>query len=428
MFSFPNNFPSSSSSSYPNNFPSSSSSSYPNNNNNNTLSFLIDNNPQNNDFPSLLDDPLSSLPFTTSTTHHHDVVVPLFHDHETTTLASNLAVSDYHNNNGSMFEPPDSSNFGGFPNFLVKQKQPSVIVGKKDRHSKIHTSQGLRDRRVRLSSEIARKFFDLQDMLEFDKPSNTLEWLFNKSDTAIKELARTKNACYNNNNDDNNINNNNAFFESNSNKSFSGGGADGGCSKGRKLKWTQKEETKKESRERARARARERTCYKMCSSGRMQEEIRYSSIADSTANAQMLQQLMSSTSSPVDSTETEAYARWRHLLQLQTYNNPSYSHNHHHTLMDCEIPRDHGGFNLIEESIMIKRNMMSSSSSSSSHYQHHQQNLIPNIPKELPSFNNNTNDYSLFPYSTSNWENNNGGCSNFCGIATMNLSSCFMNQ
>ncbi|XP_020976729.1 transcription factor TCP24-like [Arachis ipaensis] len=48
----------------------------------------------------------------------------------------------------------------------------------KDRHSKIHISHGLRDRRVRLSSEIVRKFFDLQDMLEFDKPSNTLEWLF----------------------------------------------------------------------------------------------------------------------------------------------------------------------------------------------------------------------------------------------------------
>ena len=52
---------------------------------------------------------------------------------------------------------------------------------KKDRHSKIHTSQGLRDRRVRLSIEIARKFFDLQDMLGFDKASNTLDWLFTKS-------------------------------------------------------------------------------------------------------------------------------------------------------------------------------------------------------------------------------------------------------
>ncbi|RYR59079.1 hypothetical protein Ahy_A05g024919 [Arachis hypogaea] len=66
--------------------------------------------------------------------------------------------------------------------------------GKKDRHSKIFTSQGLRDRRVRLSSEIARKFFDLQDMLEYDKPSNTLQWLFTKSENAIRELQRTKQA------------------------------------------------------------------------------------------------------------------------------------------------------------------------------------------------------------------------------------------
>ncbi|RHN81995.1 putative transcription factor TCP family [Medicago truncatula] len=395
MFSFPNNFPS-----------SSSSSSYPNS----TLSFLIDN-PENNDFPNnnttLLDDSLLSIPFTST---HHDVVP--FPD-------TNFADC----NNTAMFEQDNGYNFGvtssfPIPNFVVtEQKQPATVIGgKKDRHSKIHTSQGLRDRRVRLSSEIARKFFDLQDMLEFDKPSNTLEWLFTKSDTAIKELARTKNAaCYNNNNNDNS-----PFFDSNSNKSFSGGGGgDGSCSsKGRKLKWTQKEETKKESRERARARARERTCYKMCSSGRMQqEEIRYPGPgADSTNTQQMLQQLISSSTSPVDSTETEAYARWRQLLQLQTYSNPSF-HNHHN-LLDSEIPRDHGGFNVIEESIMIKRNMMSATSS-----QYHHQNLIPTIPKELPSFNHNINDYSLFPCSTPNWETS----SNFCGIATMNLSTCFLN-
>ncbi|XP_045807729.1 transcription factor TCP1-like [Trifolium pratense] len=416
MFSFPNNSFLSS---------SSSSLSYPNNN---TLSSFLENDFPNNNTSLLHHNPplLSTVPFT-------DNIVPLFHDHH----HHHHETGNFSDcNNITMFEP-DSSNFVGnilpIPNFVTEQKQlPAATVingGKKDRHSKIHTSQGLRDRRVRLSSEIARKFFDLQDMLEFDKPSNTLEWLFTQSDTAIKELARTKN------NGDCGYNvDNKAFFDSNSNKSFSsgggvGGGVDGCSSKGRKLKWTQKEETKKESRERARARARERTCYKMCSNnGRMQEEIRYPNptITDSTTTTQqmLLQQLMSSTSSPVDSTETEAYARWRHLLQLQTYNNSSSLHNHHHHnhLLDSEIARDHGGFNVIEESIMIKRNMMSSSSSQ---YQHHQ-NLIPNIPKELPnlSFNNNINDYPLFP---SNWENN-GGCSSFCGIATMNLSTCFMNQ
>ncbi|KAJ6899382.1 transcription factor TCP12-like [Populus alba x Populus x berolinensis] len=64
-------------------------------------------------------------------------------------------------------------------------------TGKKDRHSKIHTAQGPRDRRMRLSLQIARKFFDLQDMLGFDKASKTIEWLFTKSKAAIKELTDT---------------------------------------------------------------------------------------------------------------------------------------------------------------------------------------------------------------------------------------------
>nr|QJP22264.1 CYCLOIDEA-like 3a [Chrysanthemum x morifolium] len=63
-------------------------------------------------------------------------------------------------------------------------------AGKKDRHSKIHTAQGLRDRRMRLSLHIARKFFDLQDLLGFDKASSTIEWLFCKSNKAITEVAK----------------------------------------------------------------------------------------------------------------------------------------------------------------------------------------------------------------------------------------------
>ncbi|KAG2322001.1 hypothetical protein Bca52824_015214 [Brassica carinata] len=63
---------------------------------------------------------------------------------------------------------------------------------KKDRHSKIQTGQGLRDRRVRLSIGIARQFFDLQDTLGFDKASKTLDWLLKKSRRAIKELVKEK--------------------------------------------------------------------------------------------------------------------------------------------------------------------------------------------------------------------------------------------
>ncbi|KAJ0971627.1 hypothetical protein J5N97_019586 [Dioscorea zingiberensis] len=59
---------------------------------------------------------------------------------------------------------------------------------RKDRHSKIFTAQGPRDRRMRLSLEVARRFFDLQDMLAFDKPSKTVQWLLNQAKSAIKEV------------------------------------------------------------------------------------------------------------------------------------------------------------------------------------------------------------------------------------------------
>lgn len=73
----------------------------------------------------------------------------------------------------------------------AKQTVHRKRTGKKDRHSKICTAQGPRDRRMRLSLQIARKFFDLQDMLGFDKASKTIEWLFSKSKTAIKELTES---------------------------------------------------------------------------------------------------------------------------------------------------------------------------------------------------------------------------------------------
>lgn len=70
------------------------------------------------------------------------------------------------------------------------QLMPRKRTGKKDRHSKIRTAQGLRDRRIRLSVNIARKFFDLQDMLDLDKASKTIEWLLAKSQDAIDELSQ----------------------------------------------------------------------------------------------------------------------------------------------------------------------------------------------------------------------------------------------
>ncbi|XP_059299815.1 transcription factor CYCLOIDEA-like [Lycium ferocissimum] len=60
----------------------------------------------------------------------------------------------------------------------------------KDRHSKINTARGPRDRRMRLSIDAARRFFALQDLLGFDKASKTVEWLLNNSDSAVEELTK----------------------------------------------------------------------------------------------------------------------------------------------------------------------------------------------------------------------------------------------
>ncbi|KZV45592.1 transcription factor CYCLOIDEA [Dorcoceras hygrometricum] len=113
--------------------------------------------------------------------HHHEILSGHFVATNTPFLeGSTLYNQDV---NGGICEDPNSTMANTF------QAKQTV---KKDRHSKIVTSQGPRDRRVRLSIGMARKFFDLQEMLGFDKPSKTLEWLLTKSKAAIKELVQMK--------------------------------------------------------------------------------------------------------------------------------------------------------------------------------------------------------------------------------------------
>jgi hypothetical protein len=64
----------------------------------------------------------------------------------------------------------------------------SRASGGKDRHSKVWTSKGLRDRRVRLSVSTAIQFYDLQDRLGYDQPSKAVEWLIKAAQDAINEL------------------------------------------------------------------------------------------------------------------------------------------------------------------------------------------------------------------------------------------------
>ncbi|KAL3631450.1 Transcription factor [Castilleja foliolosa] len=62
-------------------------------------------------------------------------------------------------------------------------------TGRKDRHSKVCTAKGPRDRRVRLAAHTAIQFYDVQDRLGYDRPSKAVDWLINKAKTAIDELA-----------------------------------------------------------------------------------------------------------------------------------------------------------------------------------------------------------------------------------------------
>ncbi|KAL8528568.1 hypothetical protein ACS0TY_006115 [Phlomoides rotata] len=139
---------------------------------------------------------------------------------------------------------------------------------KKDRHSKIYTSQGPRDRRVRLSIGVARRFFDLQEILGFDKPSKTLDWLLTNSKTAIQDLMQTKE------NENGAVSSSPSECDADSAEAFElglssdskrklveimTGGGDRNCSAP-----AGKQDLVKESRVKARARARERTREKMC--------------------------------------------------------------------------------------------------------------------------------------------------------------------
>ncbi|KAE8701059.1 Transcription factor TCP17 [Hibiscus syriacus] len=72
-------------------------------------------------------------------------------------------------------------------------KDPRVVrvsraFGGKDRHSKVCTIRGLRDRRVRLSVPTAIQLYDLQDRLGLNQPSKAVDWLLDVAKHEIDEL------------------------------------------------------------------------------------------------------------------------------------------------------------------------------------------------------------------------------------------------
>ncbi|XP_076946359.1 uncharacterized protein LOC143617798 [Bidens hawaiensis] len=75
----------------------------------------------------------------------------------------------------------------------TKRKDPRIVrvsraCGGKDRHSKVCTVRGLRDRRVRLSVPTAIQLYDLQYRLGLDQPSKAVDWLLDVAKHEIDEL------------------------------------------------------------------------------------------------------------------------------------------------------------------------------------------------------------------------------------------------
>ena len=64
----------------------------------------------------------------------------------------------------------------------------SRVFGGKDRHSKVRTVKGLRDRRVRLSVPTAIQLYDLQYRLGLNQPSKVVDWLLNAARHEIDKL------------------------------------------------------------------------------------------------------------------------------------------------------------------------------------------------------------------------------------------------
>ncbi|KAL7129475.1 hypothetical protein ABFS83_13G068600 [Erythranthe nasuta] len=84
-------------------------------------------------------------------------------------------------------------NGGGGGGGEIVEVQGGHIVrstGRKDRHSKVCTAKGPRDRRVRLAAHTAIQFYDVQDRLGYDRPSKAVDWLIKKAKSSIDELAQ----------------------------------------------------------------------------------------------------------------------------------------------------------------------------------------------------------------------------------------------
>nr|AEX07367.1 cycloidea-like 10 [Gerbera hybrid cultivar] len=125
--------------------------------------------------------------------NYHNTIINLAQEQSTNEMTANVesTMGECSNNNGVQIATNDGDDDHYEFNTHVKPENSSPIrkkSSKRDRHSKINTARGPRDRRMRLSLDVAKKLFGLQDLLRFDKASKTIDWLITKSKTAIQEL------------------------------------------------------------------------------------------------------------------------------------------------------------------------------------------------------------------------------------------------
>ncbi|KAK3037967.1 hypothetical protein RJ639_030672 [Escallonia herrerae] len=90
-------------------------------------------------------------------------------------------------NNSKISETASNSRqWAGFKNPRIVRV--SRTFGGKDRHSKVCTIKGLRDRRIRLSVPTAIQLYDLQDRLGLSQPSKVVDWLLDASKNDVDKL------------------------------------------------------------------------------------------------------------------------------------------------------------------------------------------------------------------------------------------------
>ncbi|KAJ4831844.1 hypothetical protein Tsubulata_017508 [Turnera subulata] len=82
--------------------------------------------------------------------------------------------------------PSTSRQWSAFRNPRIVRVSRSF--GGKDRHSKVCTIRGLRDRRIRLSVPTAIQLYDLQDRLGLGQPSKVIDWLLDATKDDIDKL------------------------------------------------------------------------------------------------------------------------------------------------------------------------------------------------------------------------------------------------